>query len=253
MLNSIFSIPKLAACLVIVALATAFALQAHAQERVRRAPIKQQTTTKPALQLKVNRIEQADGGGLPVIAPKASRTQIDPPSLQLDAGPAAKAKPPAPLTNANKVTLIKGASGGDAGGGNFNAPDNSLQTVTLTARNPYAHNKAYIAFADAEYVHAGSGSAGSVTFEKDGPGEDPHLWISTNTVKGNRYLVDLHVYSTRNQSYTVVHEGGEQSFDEKAGGNHVLFILEPKGTGYVAFTLRSTSGFRFYAAEISKL
>lgn len=246
-MNSVDTIRKLTICLTIVTLSMVVAIQADGQQPVRRAPLQQPTTT-----VKLKPV-QANTDSLPMIAPNASRTQIDPPSLQLDAGPTADAKPAAPLINTKKVALIKGASGGDAGGGNFNAPDNSLQTVTLTARNPYAHNKGYIAFADAEYVHAGTGNRGSVTFSRSGSGKDPHLCISANTVKGNRYLVDLHVYSQRDQTYTVVHEGGEQSFNQKARSSHILFILEPKDTGFVAFTLRSTFGFRFYAAEISKL
>lgn len=73
---SVYSVRKLVSTLTVVALATGFAIQADAQVRVQRPTQQQPITTRPALELKVNRIEQADSTKLPVIALKASRTHL---------------------------------------------------------------------------------------------------------------------------------------------------------------------------------
>lgn len=218
----------------------ASSLAADAQRQVR--PSQQRVIVSP---VRVTPALTEGDPDLPIIAARASNTQIDPPSLQLDAGPAS---PPAPLTNAQKVTYLKG-SGNDAGG-NISGPDASLKTVTLTPKRPHVENQGYVGFYLAWFVDP-EGSRAS--FYTPSGTLAPRLWVSVNVVQGNRYLVDFHLFSTPAQTFTVIHEGGEQTFNLQAGSKHLLLILEPKSSGYVKLTLKSGRAFTFYAAEISKL
>ena len=126
-----------AACMLAVSIA------ADAQRQVR--PSQQRVVVSP---VRATPAPTEGDPDLPIIAPRASLTQIDPPGLQLDAG---AASPPAPLTKAQKVTYLKGSD--NNAGGSLAAADNSLQSVLLTPRRPYVQNQGSIGFYDARHVY----------------------------------------------------------------------------------------------------
>lgn len=210
---------------------------ADAQERARA-----RTQTRESAPADTVRAQPKLEAALLLPAIQASRQAVRP------TPPRAEGRPPAPLAADVKSRALGQAGSGSAAGSRVAAPSQSLESVTLSAKRPWAANRAYLSAVMPEKFDAESGVVElNINY---GGWIDVHLNVEANA----SYLVDL-ATQTWGDGGTWKIEIGEQQIEiEKGpGSEHVLFAVQSPQSGWLTVRIRRVgSGCRLFEVAIDR-
>lgn len=127
----------------------------------------------------------------------------------------------------------------------------TLQHLRLTPRKHYS-GLGFLSFHQSQYVNP---KLNRVDFVAVQDPEFAFVHAQVKAEKGERYLVDFTVSTTRpTTTFTMAVDGASQDFGVAPGNHHLLAYLEPAEDGETSVAIwADMSVYRFYALEITRV